>query len=62
MATRLLYALALLSLAAAHQERERDFVGEFFEGTGDPEYVAMLDFARRGWSPDVEFQSVPMLY
>jgi len=38
------------------------FEGHYFRGRGDVEYLQLLDFARRMFSPDPEFQNVPMLY
>jgi hypothetical protein len=38
------------------------FVGRFFKGKGDVEYLGLLDTARRMFAPDAEFQNVPMLY
>jgi hypothetical protein len=38
------------------------FAGKFFSGTGDPEYLRLLDFSRRLFAPDPEFQNLPMLY
>jgi hypothetical protein len=39
-----------------------EFKGKFFYGKGDVEYLQLLDIARRMFSPDPEFQNVPMLY
>ncbi len=38
------------------------FEGKFFRGEGDKEYLQLLDLSRRMFSPDPEFQNVPMLY
>jgi hypothetical protein len=38
------------------------FEGEFFSGTGDVEYMQLLDTARRMFAPDPEFENVSMLY
>ncbi|MBI4552343.1 MAG: hypothetical protein HY710_08775 [Candidatus Latescibacteria bacterium] len=38
------------------------FTGKYFRGTGDVEYLRLLDIARRMFDPDPEFQHVPMLY
>jgi hypothetical protein len=54
MATVLILSLLV---ATAH-----GWSGAFFDGDGDDDYVAMLDAARRMWTPDVVLQSVPMVY
>ena len=41
---------------------DAEFAGKFFRGTGDVEYVRLLDTARRMFAPDPEFQNLPMLY
>ena len=38
------------------------FVGTFYSGKGDVEYLQLLDISRRMFSPDPEFQNLPMLY
>jgi hypothetical protein len=38
------------------------FAGQFFRGTGDAEYLRLLDTARRMFEPDPEFQNLAMLY
>eukprot|EP01051_Picozoa_sp_SAG22_P009830 SAG22_NODE_848_length_6859_cov_5.488905_3_plen_1824_part_00 len=38
------------------------FSGKYFSGTGDVAFLENLDIARRMWSPDSVFQSIPMLY
>ena len=38
------------------------FDGQFFRGTGDVEYLQLLDIARRMYEPDPEFQNIAMLY
>ncbi len=38
------------------------FAGRFFKGRGDVEYLQLLDIARRMFSPDAEYQNLPMLY
>ena len=45
--------------ASAAAER---FDGKFYSGTGDVEYLQLLDTARRMFAPDPEFQNMPMLY
>src|SRR5512139_2552908 len=39
-----------------------EFEGRFFHGTGDVEYLRLLDTARRMFAPDPEFQNLAMLY
>lgn len=41
---------------------ETQFTGQFYRGSGDVEYVRLLDVARRMFAPDPEFQNVSMLY
>lgn len=41
---------------------ESSFEGEHIRGTGDPEYLKLLDVSRRMLSPDPEFQNLSMLY
>ncbi len=50
---------ALAPLCAAETD---PFEGRCFSGTGDREYLELLDGARRMFSPDPEFQNVSMLY
>lgn len=38
------------------------FEGKFFRGTGDTDYLRLLDTARRMFAPDAEFQNLSMLY
>lgn len=38
------------------------FDGEYFRGTGDVEYLRLLDTSRRLFDPDPEFQNMSMLY
>ena len=38
------------------------FEGEFYCGTGDVEYLQLLDVSRRMFAPDPEFQNITMLY
>ncbi len=66
MKTLLLILLAAGSVAAfapaASAAENRRFEGEFFSGTGDTEFVQLLDTARRMFDPDPEFLNVSMLY
>ncbi|MHB8521833.1 MAG: hypothetical protein ACYDH9_13870 [Limisphaerales bacterium] len=41
---------------------EPRFEGRFFSGTGDAEYLRLLDFSRRLFAPDPEFQNLAMVY
>ncbi len=47
------------SVLAAQAPR---FEGRFFHGTGDVEYLQLLDIARRTLAPDPELQNLSMLY
>jgi hypothetical protein len=38
------------------------FSGEFFSGSGDLDYLRLLDFSRRLFGPDPEFENLAMLY
>jgi hypothetical protein len=38
------------------------FEGRFFRGAGDPEYLRLLETARRLFAPDPELQNLSMLY
>lgn len=51
--------LAVLCLRGATPDQ---FEGQYFSGTGDGEYLELLDVARRMFAPDPEFQNVSMLY
>ena len=55
----LLLALCSGALVAASSER---FEGRHFRGTGDTEYLELLDISRRMFEPDAEFLNVSMLY
>lgn len=39
-----------------------EFNGHYYAGSGDSDYLQLLDIARRMFSPDAEFQNVTMLY
>ncbi len=56
-----LCALAAAGCAAGRVD-EPVFRGRHFAGTGDVEYLELLDTARRMFRPDPEFQSLSMLY
>ncbi len=51
-----LFAVVHMGLAAA------EFRGTYYTGTGDTEYLELLDISRRMFDPDPEFQNVTMLY
>ncbi|MGQ9648774.1 MAG: hypothetical protein ACUVXJ_01540 [Phycisphaerae bacterium] len=56
-------ALLSLGFATVMPSLASDFFsGKYFSGSGDVEYLEMLDIARRMFAPDPEFQYVPMLY
>jgi hypothetical protein len=38
------------------------FQGRYFSGTGDTEYLQLLDISARMFSPDPEFQNIAMVY
>jgi hypothetical protein len=38
------------------------FEGRFYRGSGDGEYLHLLDVSRRMFGPDCEYQNLPMLY
>ncbi|MBN2508576.1 MAG: hypothetical protein JXQ71_18005 [Verrucomicrobia bacterium] len=54
--------LCLVLSAALHAANPGVFEGRFFRGSGDVEYLRLLDTARRVFAPDPEFQHVAMLY
>lgn len=56
-----LFLLTLLSASSAAADEAR-FEGRFFRGTGDANYLRLLDTARRMFAPDPEFQNLAMLY
>ena len=39
-----------------------EFSGKHFSGSGDVEYIELLDTSRRMFEPDAQFLSLPMLY
>jgi hypothetical protein len=57
----LLAAAGVLGLFRSGRAAET-FAGKFYRGTGDVEYLQLLDIARRMFEPDPELQSLPMLY
>lgn len=58
-------ALSVFAAVAASQPRPLSgdtFVGQYYRGEGDVEYLQLLDISRRMFSPDAEFQNLAMLY
>ncbi len=60
--TLLFGASVLLPIACRTAGPPDDFVGRFYAGRGDVEYLELLDRARAMFEPDPRFQSLPMLY
>jgi len=50
------------AVMAATASAGRQFEGRFFSGSGDVEYLRLLDVSRRMFAPDPEFQNLTMLY
>ncbi|HPD30947.1 MAG TPA: hypothetical protein PLL20_13195 [Phycisphaerae bacterium] len=62
---RITVTTALLSVSLATvmpSLASHSFSGKYFAGSGDVEYLEMLDVARRMFDPDPEFQNMAMLY
>lgn len=51
----------MVQALTAHAE-ESSFEGRYFRGRGDVEYFQLLDYARRSFAPDPEYQNLAMLY
>ena len=51
-----------IGLESATAGAGEPFVGRYFRGTGDTEYLELLDIARRMLDADPEFQNLAMLY
>ena len=66
MIYKLAIALCILvSTAVGTAARAADaasFEGQYYRGTGDVEYLRLLDISRRMFAPDPEFQNLAMLY
>lgn len=66
MKAHLIVVLAWLSLvvpiAGAPAPPKDGFQGQFYAGKGDLEYLRLLDFSRRMFAPDPEFENLSMLY
>lgn len=63
--TRLLAPLTCaicLALSVSPRAGDEPYQGQFYAGTGDREYLQLLDFSRRLFDPDPEFQNLAMLY
>jgi len=56
------HALADKPPVAPGAEAAGEFVGQYFHGAGDTEYLGLLDIARRMLDADPEFQNLAMLY
>lgn len=54
--------LHIMFLSMTGIRASEKFEGKFFSGKGDVLYLNLLDICRRMFSPDAEFQSMPMLY
>ncbi|HOE67049.1 MAG TPA: hypothetical protein PLO62_11040 [Candidatus Hydrogenedentes bacterium] len=54
-----MFALGATSTAVSAAE---PFEGKYFSGSGDVEYLQLLDISRRMFAPDPEFQNMSMLY
>ncbi len=58
-----LTTLLIIGFAAVRPSGAADrFSGKYFSGSGDVEYLELLDIARRMFDSDPEFQNMPMLY
>jgi hypothetical protein len=60
--TSRLFIVAIVVLLPMLTRAEDSFVGRYYAGKGDVEYLKLLDYAARSFHPDAEFQSVAMLY
>jgi hypothetical protein len=49
-------------LCTPSSRAEEQFEGKFFRGSGDVQYLRLLDVARRMFAPDPEFPNLSMLY
>lgn len=52
----------ILASALSAAPAATNFTGQFYHGTGDAEYLRLLDLSRRMFAPDPEFQNLAMLY
>ncbi len=62
--TRLVSFVALATMVGATPRAAgvESFAGRYYRGTGDVEYLRLLDTARRMFAPDPEFENLSMLY
>ncbi len=56
------FAAAVAATSCRSSVRPPEFDGRHFSGRGDVEYLKLLEFSRRLFSPDPEFQNLAMLY
>eukprot|EP00042_Codosiga_hollandica_P038236 m.309148 g.309148 ORF g.309148 m.309148 type:complete len:926 (+) comp55339_c0_seq1:5-2782(+) len=54
--------LVVAALCACSSVFAQEFAGQYFSGTGDTDYLQLLDISRRMWAADPVYQTVPMLY
>jgi hypothetical protein len=54
--------LTSFSMAVDTSRAAERFSGKHFSGSGDTEYLELLDISRRMFDPDPEFQNMSMLY
>jgi hypothetical protein len=57
----MLFGSAFVAVSVRASAADR-FEGEFFRGSGDVEYLQLLDISRRMFELDPEFQNMAMLY
>jgi hypothetical protein len=60
--TLVLLLAGFTSSTPAAAVKEANFTGRFYRGSGDVEYLRLLEVARRMFGPDPEFQNLSMLY
>ncbi|HUW60555.1 MAG TPA: hypothetical protein VMZ06_06070 [Candidatus Bathyarchaeia archaeon] len=56
------HALLSLLIACAAAAAAETFEGRYYTGSGDIDYVRLLDISARMFQPDPEFQNISMLY
>lgn len=54
--------MALIATMAAGAEERAQFSGKYYAGSGDVDYLQLLDTAGRQFYPDPELQNISMLY
>src|SRR4051812_8187464 len=52
----------VMLMIAARACAAGEFVGRYFSGKGDVDYLQLLDYAARSFHPDPEYQNLAMLY